>query len=392
MNQGDANTTKLPASIASYLRRRPYCSLYKVPGRVNIIGEHTDYNEGWVLPFASSQHLLFAVEPGGLQQWSVTSGRFNESIALPLQDCLIRMDHWSRYFAAVLHTADAHKLPVGGLEIFFDGDLPHGGGLSSSSAITCAILFILNDQCGWGLNLLDLAKLARESEHRTGVKGGIMDQFTILHAIEGEALMLDCRHLIYEKVSMPESAWQWILFNSGVNHDLKNTAYNERRKTCERVVSKAKLEGMEIEALRDMSMAELSLLEFQLTAEEYDIATFVLRENHRVHLMLSALKEANFKRAGVILNESHLGLKEDFKVTEPTVDFMVQLLNEVEGVAGARMIGGGFGGCVLGLVHEAEVSNVVTYLTTKFEDTFGRMVPWHITFPSDGIRIIKSEG
>lgn len=387
MNQGDPNNTKLPASIASFLRRRPYCSLYKVPGRVNIIGEHTDYNEGWVLPMASSQHLLFAVEPGGLQQWSVTSGRFNESIALPIEDCIIRLDHWSRYFSAVLHTAAAHQLLVSGFEFIFDGDLAHGAGLSSSSAITCAVLFILNDQCGWGLTLLDLAKLARESEQRTGVMGGIMDQFAILHARENKAIFLDCRHLIYENVGMSESAWQWILFNSGVYHDLKNTAYNERRKTCERVVNKAKLEGMEIEALRDMSPAELRLLEYQLSGEEYKRADFVLQENHRVHGMVSALKQADFIKAGQLLKESHKGLKENYEVSEPSIDYIVDHLHQIDGVAGARMIGGGFGGCVLGLVHRDQVNEVVVSLDSKFKDVYGRSVPWNITSPSSGICI-----
>lgn len=390
MNQrGYLDLESIPASIADFLRRRPYCALYKVPGRVNLIGEHTDYNEGWVLPMASSQHLLFGVESSALPQWAVTSGRFRETIALPIEDSILSLDHWSRYFAAVLHTAAAHQLPVSGFEIVFDGDLPHGAGLSSSSAITCALLYILNDQCKWGQSLLELTRLAVESEYRTGVMGGMMDQFTIFHARENEAILLDCRHLTYQEIALKPSLWCWIVLDSGVAHELRNTAYNERRQTCKRVVNRAKSIGIEIDSLRDLSLTDLKTLKHHLTPEEHKRARYVLMENQRVHSMVLALQEANFIKAGQILSESHLGLKEEYDVSELSLDFVVDQLHGMEGVAGARMIGGGFGGCVLGLVHRDQVNHVVVSLNKKFHGAFGRSVPWHITSPSSGIRLIE---
>jgi galactokinase len=361
----------LPEAIQSFLARRPYAALYRVPGRINLIGEHTDYNEGWVLPAASHFQLWFAVEPADVPEWRIKAGRFGETAALPLADCLIHLDHWSRFPAAVIHTAAAHQLPVSGLDLVFDGDLPIGSGLSSSSALTCGLLFILNDQMGWGLDPLKLAQLARESEQRTGVRGGIMDQYCILHALENHALLLDCRSVESRLIPLSASDWAWTIFDSGITHELVSSPYNARRASCERVVQQAKQQGLPVTALRDLSPDDLDRISPQLDPLDTRRAAFVLAENSRVHLMVQALEEEDFRAAGRLLTQSHEGLSYQYEVSCPEVDFIVTRLIGTEGVAGARIMGAGFGGSVLALIKKDAFSSTYTAVKKDYLAAFG---------------------
>lgn len=361
----------LPQSVEDFLRRRPEATLYRAPGRINLIGEHTDYNEGWVLPAAAAQQLYFAVEPSEVPEWRIRAGRFSETTLLPVEDPLIRLDHWSRYAAAVLHTARAHDLPVPGMDIAFDGDLPAGAGMSSSSALTCGLLLALNDLADWGKTPLELANLARESEHRTGVRGGIMDQFTILHAEQGAALLLDCRSLEHRPVRLPEGDRQWMLFDSGVAHELVGSEYNDRRAACERVVAQARAAGMDAFALRDMDLDRLRDIAGLLDPNDLEKAAYVIEENGRVHAMVRALEQGDWNVAAQLLASGHHGLREKYRVSCRELDFIVDHLNGTRGEGAGRLMGGGFGGGVIALLRKESAERIAQDLSRQYREAFG---------------------
>jgi len=362
----------LPQSVEDFLRRRPLAALYRAPGRINLIGEHTDYNEGWVLPAAATRHLYFAAEPAEVPEWRIRAGRFAETAVLPVEDPLIRLDHWSRYAAAVLHTAKAHDLPVPGMDIAFDGDLPAGAGMSSSSALTCGLLLLLNDLGEWGKSPLELARLARESEHRTGVRGGIMDQFTILHAEEGSALLLDCRTLQHSPVHLPPGDRQWMLFDTGVAHELVASEYNDRRAACERVVAHARSAGMEAKALRDLDAAMLQDIAPLVDVADLEKAAYVIEENERVHAMVRALGSGAWDEAAHLLSQGHRGLQYQYKVSCKELDFIVDHLDRSSGDAAGRLMGGGFGGGVIALLRQDAADRICHELGQAYRQAFGR--------------------
>ncbi len=375
-------------AISSFLARRPLATLYRAPGRINIIGEHTDYNEGFVLPGASHLHLLFAVEPSMSQDLRVQAGRYEETASIDLDDPPIRMDHWSRYVAAVVQTARAHQLPLSGLEIIFDGNLPAGAGMSSSSALTCGLLYILNHQLGWQLPLEKLISLAQESEHRTGVRGGIMDQFAIFSARRQEAILLDCRSLEAQFVPISKEGPFWYLVDSGVQHNLVHSPYNQRREACERMVALARTRNSNVTALRDLDMDALHLLQEVADQEDFRMARHVVTENQRVGQMVEALTRCDWERAGQLLLQSHQSLRDDYQVSCVELDFLVDSLITLPGVLGARLMGAGFGGSVLCLAdpdREEEITNRIQHM---FADRFDQSCNVYRVALDDGIQIV----
>jgi galactokinase len=366
----------LPHSLHDFRRSRPLAQIWRIPGRINLIGEHTDYNDGWVLPAASDCAMWVVAEQSVFNEWRLFAARYGEAISLPIEDPLIRMDHWSRYAAAVLHTVAAHGLPVKGLDIAFDGDIPVGGGMSSSSALTCGLLCALNDSMGWGLSPLQLARLAQESEHRTGVLGGIMDQYAIMHASAGHALLLDCRSLAHRQVGISPAIGDWYMLDTGVSHQLVLSAYNDRRAACQRVVAAACRAGREATHLRDLDCNILDSLACVLASEDLRKAQYVLQENQRVHHMVQALEEHDGLTAGRLLYESHAGLRDQYQVSCAELDLIVDELSASPDVLGARMMGAGFGGAVLVLGKEGMHTDVFLALEETYAATFGHPMRW----------------
>lgn len=312
-----------------------------------MIGEHTDYNEGWVLPGASDLHLLFAGTPSSQPSIQIHAAHFDEEVILGLQDVPIRSDHWSRFPAAAIHTALAHKLPLQGLHILFDGNLPMGAGMSSSSALTCGLIFMMNHQFGWKLPTDQLIDLAIESEHRTGVRGGVMDQFAIFTSRPDHVQLLDCRTLESTYLSLPPDGPSWYIVDSGVQHDLVDSPYNQRREACDRITQLAQNEGFSVRALRDLTHNQLALLAPKANPADVEKAHFVLDENARVWRMVDVLKRRDWNLAGELIYQSHQGLRDLYRVSCPELDTIVETLMSSPGIHGARLMGAGFGGSVL---------------------------------------------
>ncbi|MCF8238236.1 MAG: galactokinase [Saprospiraceae bacterium] len=378
-------------SITSFLARRPLATRYKAPGRINIIGEHTDYNDGFVLPGASHLHLTFAVEPTLSKELQVHACRYAETVTVELEDPTIRMDHWSRYVAAVVHTTRAHDLPLTGLEIIFEGNLPAGAGMSSSSALTCGLIFILNHQCGWQLPVDRLIKLAQESEHRTGVRGGLMDQFAIFSARRQQALLLDCRSLEAQFVSISQEGATWCLVDSGVHHNLLDSPYNQRREACERMVALAARKDPAIRALRDLNLQTLHALAPEATPEDLAMARHVVTENDRVLQMVQALQEEDWAVAGALLLQSHQSLRDDYRVSCIELDFLVDSLMALPGVFGARLMGAGFGGSVLFLTEPERFTDIQTTIQSTYQQQFNRTCDVYCIELDDGVQIIDHQ-
>ncbi len=378
-------------SISSFLARRPLATCYKAPGRINIIGEHTDYNDGFVLPGASHLHLTFAVEPTLSKELQVHACRYAETVTIDLEDPTIVMDHWSRYVAAVVHTAHAHNLPLAGLEIIFEGDLPAGAGMSSSSALTCGLIFILNHQGDWKLPLEKMIAMAQESEHRTGVRGGIMDQFAIFSARRQEAILLDCRSLETQYVPIPQEGASWYLIDSGVHHNLVDSPYNQRREACERIVTLAARRDRRVKALRDLDMNTLHDLIIEASREDYAMARHVVTENDRVLQMAEALRHQDWATAGSLLVQSHQSLRDDYQVSCLELDFLVDTLIALPGVFGARLMGAGFGGSVLFLAEAHHFETIQLAISTAYEEQFDRPCKVYSIALDDGVQIIEHQ-
>lgn len=333
--------------------------LVRAPGRVNLIGEHTDYNDGFVMPGALRQSIYLAASGGG--QPSVVVARaldLGEDVELPLgriaEDAPLTGQHWADLLIGVVREFKRRgsdpKTALGGTRVVVGGDLPSGSGLSSSSALGATFALWLNQLLRTNFDGLDLARIVRGAEQNAiGIQCGIMDQYTIFHARKGEALLLDCRSLTAEPVSLAGIEARFELWQSNVPHELHETAYNERRAACERVVNW--FESKSVTHLRDLTIRDLEKAgdspEYSLTAEDLVKARFVINENGRVLDFRKAIENRDLRGMGDLLQASHLGLSRDYQVSCEQTDFIVEMVCASELCFGARMIGGGFGGSVL---------------------------------------------
>lgn len=356
-----------------------------------MIGEHTDYNEGWVLPGASDLHLLFAAVPDHQPAIRIRADRFAEEVTLDLAGSPIRFDHWSRFPAAVIQTARAYNLPLTGLHILFGGTLPMGVGMSSSSALTCGLVYLMNHQFNWQLPNSKLIELARESEHRTGVRGGVMDQFAILNSIPGHVQLLDCRTLVFRQIQLPTEGPSWFILDSGVHHNLVKSPYNQRREACERIVEEGRLMGLTIKSLRDLDDYQLGRISESASHTDVEKARFVLDENARVHQMVEAFTTNNWTLAGQLLYQSHQGLRHQYQVSCPELDTIVDTLSNLPGIYGARLMGAGFGGSVLVLANPDGIEKTWTIVQDVYDQQHKKYFTPYPVRLDQGVHILDEE-
>ncbi|GII55251.1 galactokinase [Planotetraspora thailandica] len=325
--------------------------VWHAPGRVNLIGEHTDYNDGFVLPFAVPWGVTAAVRP-----------REDDTIRLvslqaPGRQQVIeeidRAEGWARYPAGVFWAMRGDGLPVRGADIVIDGDVPQGAGLSSSAALEVAVAIALNDLYGLGLGGLELAKISQRAENDfVGMPCGIMDQAASALGREGHALFLDCRSLGSRAVPFDPSAYgmRLLIINTGVHHELADGQYARRRQDCENAAKR-----LGVAALRDVT--DLAAALQQLTGDERKRTQHVVTENHRVEALIGLLRAGAVQEIGALLIASHLSLRDQFEVSCPELDIAVEAAVK-GGARGARMTGGGFGGSAIALVAEDKADKV----------------------------------
>ena len=330
--------------------------IYRAPGRVNLIGEHTDYNDGFVLPAAIEFYCWVAAAPRADRKLVLHSENFNETIEANLDAIsAARKNHWSGYPMGVAWALEAAGKHLKGANLLISGDVPLGAGLSSSAAIEVAVGFALLDQSGLSINLTELAQLCQKAENEfVGAHVGIMDQFISCYGRTSHALLLDCRSLEHRLVKLPPGI-QLVICNSMVKHEIGSSQYNARRAACEEGVSTLRTVLPEIRALRDVTLAQLERHRALLSPKVYSRCHHVVTENDRVQSAVRALESANLRALGQLMPDSHRSLRDDYEVSCTELDLLVEIAAAQLGVIGARMTGGGFGGCTINLVESSAV-------------------------------------
>ena len=348
-------------------------SVYASPGRINLIGEHTDYNNGYVFPGAVEQGIIAEIKPNGTRKVRAYSIDLKDYTEFSLDDEQGPKASWARYIFGVCREMMALGVPVEGFNTAFAGDVPLGAGMSSSAALESTFAFGLNDL--WGENKIDrmeLARVGQRTEHKyIGVMCGIMDQAISCLGRKGSLLRLDCRSGEYEYFPWNPKGYQLVLVNSCVKHTLAGSPYNERRLQCEHVAEIIGQKHPEVKSLRDASIEMLEEVKGEITGDEYKRARYVIGEVERVLAVCDALKNDDYEMVGKMMYETHYGLSKEYEVSCEELDFLNDVAKEA-GVTGSRIMGGGFGGCTINLVAEELVDTSKKLAKEKFAEKYGK--------------------
>ncbi len=358
--------TAVQNSFKTHFKTKPL--LVFAPGRINLIGEHTDYNEGFVFPGAINKGIVLAISKSSNDQSQVYALNKEELQTLSLDTPTPIIDGgWQNYILGVV--AEIKKLGhhLDNFQAVFGGNIPEGAGLSSSAALENSFAFALNKLFGLGLSKKELILISQKAEHNfAGVQCGIMDQYASMFGVKKSAILLDCRSLESQKFKIDFENYQLMLINTNVKHTLSESAYNDRRSVCERV---AKL--LKIKALRDASLQDLETIKDQIKEEEYQKACYVIEENIRTHVFSEAIIKNDLTTLGQLLYQSHDGLRTKYKVSCAELDFLVDKAKETPHILGARMMGGGFGGCTLNLILKSEFKKFRKEIARSYKKEFG---------------------
>lgn len=364
----------------------PDISLFS-PGRANIIGEHTDYTNGFVLPFATGQGIYFVAKKTPDKVFNVHSLESGTTEVFDVQsDTCNKNSGWAIFVEQVLQRINYKTLPHG-LNIVLGGNLPLGAGMSSSSSLTCGLLSLFNSYFNLNYSRHELISLAVESEHGTGVKGGMMDQYTIFNGVKNNALLLDCATVTHEFVNVDLNEFGFYLINTHVKHSLSASPYNERRSESEQALRIIR-EMEKDEALEYTSLYNYSNLNKQLEPTLFKRARHVFSENQRVKRMKSAMNSKNITQMGLLLTESHESLSEDYRVSCEELDFLIETSKNIPGWMGGRMMGGGFGGCTINIIKKDDVENYFYKLDKAYTSEFDIKASLIPVIPSDGLHMI----
>ncbi len=293
---------------------------------------------------------------------------------------------WLRYLQALVIEAAAVGLNVPGIEGVLGGNIPVGAGLSSSAAMGTGLIYWLFEHNGWEIDRMAIARIAQAAEHRIGTLCGIMDQFAVLYGKEGQAMRLDCRDLSFDYFPLELQSYTLVLINSRVSHELSGTAYNDRRASCQQILAQMKNLEPGVSTLRDVSLAHLEQYKASLDPEGIQRVAFVLKENERVLQTAQALEAGDFAAVGQLLYQSHQGLKSEYEVSCKELDLLVALAQAEPDVLGARMVGGGFGGCTLNLLLKSTWQSTVERITSHYRAQTGITPEVYPVSAADGVR------
>ncbi|MGJ1412627.1 galactokinase [Sphingobacterium thalpophilum] len=359
------------------------------PGRINIIGEHTDYNDGFVLPAAIDKAIYVAVSKRGDDLISLYAEDYRESHEVRLSDIAISEKHWPNYILGVVDQYQKRGVTLGGFNLYIDGDVPLGAGLSSSAAVECAVTLALSELFDLDVERLDIPQIAQKAEHTyAGVMCGIMDQFASAFGKEKNVIKLDCRTLGFEYVPLDLKGYEVVLLNTNVKHSLASTAYNKRREQCEQASAWVREEYPEVKNLRDVTIDMLDRLVKEKDKDIYAKASFVVLENERVEKSCEALRAGNIKQLGQYIFQSHEGLSKVYEVSCPELDYLVDYVRQFPEVIGARMMGGGFGGCTINIVKEGALASILPALEQEYRQKFDKELAVIQVNIADGTRLI----
>jgi galactokinase len=377
------------AAFEKVFERRPEF-LSRAPGRVNLMGGHVDYNDGLVLPVAIDLEVAVAFTPRDDRHVRIYAEHFDETAGFDISELTPgSVGGWAAYPAGVAWAIAKADLPLSGLDAAVAGDIPIGGGLSSSAAIEVAFAAAFRQVSGLELPELKLAQLSQTAENSfVGVRCGIMDQVTAACALPGKALLLDCRTLGIQHVALP-SAMRIVVLCTGVQRQLSDSEYNTRRRECEEAVSRLSAVDNDVRALRDVEAEGLQSLLRHLPPPLDRRARHVVGEIERVQLAAAALGTGETERFGELMFASHRSLRDDYQVSSEELDGLVELARQAPGILGARLTGAGFGGCTVNLVTAALVDDFLGYVTENYHKLYGREADEFITDAARGVTVEK---
>lgn len=364
-------------------------SVYASPGRINLIGEHTDYNGAFVFPGAVTQGMVLEIKPNDSDLVKAYSIDLKDYVEFGLGENDAPKASWARYIYGVCREMIKRGVEVKGFNTAFAGDVPLGAGMSSSAALESAFAYAINDIFGYGrIDKFELAKVGQATEHNyIGVKCGIMDQFASVFGKAKSLIRLDCKTLEYQYFPFDPTGYKLVLLDSVVKHELASSAYNDRRKSCENVVAAIQKHHAEVTCLRDASMEWLEEVKEEVSAEDYRRAYYVIGEVQRVLDVCAALERGDYETVGQKMYETHQGLSCDYEVSCPELDFLNQIAKEC-GVTGSRIMGGGFGGCTINLVKEKQYDKFIAQAKKQYLEKFGREPKVYDVVIGDGSRKI----
>ncbi len=360
------------------------------PGRVNIIGEHTDYNDGFVLPAAIDKAIYVAIGKRDDNNIHLYSKEFNEVHEVKISELKKSEKQWANYILGVTAQILKRGIAIPGFNIVLDGDVPVGAGLSSSAAIECATGFALNELFQLQISKEDIVKMAQKAEHEyAGVMVGIMDMFASVFGKKDHVLKLDCRSLQHEYVPLKLEGIKIVLLNTNVKHSLASSEYNTRRKQCEEGVELIKKHHPEVNSLRDVTMQMLH----QYVAPKDEIifkrCKYVVEENIRLLSGCEDLRNGDIKSLGKKMFQTHDGLSKEYEVSCKELDFLVDYVRDFPAVLGSRMMGGGFGGCTINLVKEEAIEDLITEITAAYKQKMNLDLTAYVAKTEDGTSVVS---
>lgn len=344
-------------------------TLIRSPGRANLIGDHTDYNNGFVLPAAINKHIILAIAPNDLQLVRAYAMDMDKPyFKADLTGEIVPGPHgWTNYLLGVIFMLKKSNVNLSGFDCVFGGNIPIGAGLSSSAALENAFIFGLDSLLDLGLSKIEIAELGQQVENQfVGVNCGIMDQFANLHGKKNHLIRLDCRTLEHHLISFNDEQIRIVLFDTNVHRELADSEYNKRRQQCEEGTAFFARKNPAVQSLRDVTFEMLERGKKKLDPTVYNRCRFVLDENRRVEHACDHLQEGDLESFGTCMYESHYGLRDLFEVSCRELDLLVEKAESLDGVIGARMMGGGFGGCTINLVWKDRLEEISETLSTYY--------------------------
>ncbi len=363
--------------------------LAKSPGRINIIGEHTDYNGGFVLPTAIDKAIYVAIGKRDDGQIHLYAEDFQQGFETDLNHIKPSDVGWTNYILGVVHQIQRRNKTLSGFNLYIDGDVPLGAGLSSSAAVECAIGFALNELFGLSFDRKEIAQIGQLAEHTfAGVKCGIMDQFASVLSKKNHVIKLDCRSLDYEHIPLELGEYEIVLFNTNVKHSLASSAYNNRRELCEQGVHWINKKYPQVQSLRDATVAMLDETVRPKDENTYIKCRYVIEENERLHQACEALKRGDISELGRQMFLAHQALSSEYEVSCEELDFLVDHVKQIPEVVGARMMGGGFGGCTINIVRKGYGKTIADQIAPIYKDKFGLDLDVIFVQADEGSRII----
>ncbi|GAA3762033.1 galactokinase [Flavobacterium ginsengiterrae] len=359
------------------------------PGRINIIGEHIDYNDGFVLPAAIDKVICFAFEKNNSKKSKIFAIDLNEEFEIDLtQEVKLSDIVWTNYIRGVIKQLQDKGFEFDGFNCVFSSNIPVGSGLSSSAALECGMIFGIKQLFDLKIEKLDIALLGQKAEHWVGINCGIMDQFSSVHGLENKVIKLDCNTLDFEYHNADFKDYSLVLFDSNVKHSLFTSEYNTRRIECEKGLSIIKENFSEVKSFRDCSEEQLLSIQDKMDATVFKRVHFVVKEINRVIKACEALDKGDIELLGQLLFETHHGLSQEYEVSCDELDMLVDTAKADENVVGSRVMGGGFGGCTINLIKKGHENEVKRKFSNLYLNTFGIELKFYDVKVSNGTTLL----